>query len=75
MMLKIILFFFKVFDSSVKSPVGIEYGIDYHLGNFDECMSIVTDHGVSIKPKYCLLEVNMEGYSIRQAATRHREVK
>jgi hypothetical protein len=60
----------------VKSPVGIEFGVDYQLGNFDECMRIQTDRnadGVSIKPKYCLLEVNIEGYDIREAATRNRE--
>lgn len=67
-----------MFDSTVKSPVGIEYGVDYQLGNFDECMSIETDQkidGVSIKPKYCLLEVNIDGYNVQQAATRHREVR
>jgi hypothetical protein len=39
-------------------------------------MRIQTDRnadGVSIKPKYCLLEVNIEGYDIREAATRNRE--
>lgn len=66
-----------MFDSSVKSPVGIEYGVDYQFGNYDECMEIETNFdrdGVSIKPKYCLLDVNIDGYSIRNAATRHHEV-
>lgn len=66
-----------MYDSSVKSPVGVEFGVEYQLGNYDQCMGIKTDiviDEVSIKPKYCLLDVNIEGYSVRSSATRHREV-
>lgn len=66
-----------MYDSSVKSPVGIEFGVDHQLGNYDQCMGIKSDFiadGVSIKPKYCLLDVNVDGYSIRNAATRHHGV-
>lgn len=60
-----------MYDSTVKSPVGIEYGSDYQLGNYDQCMGIKSDF---IAPKYCLLDVNVDGYSIRNAATRHHGV-
>ena len=66
-----------MYDSSVKSPVGIEFGADYQLGNYDQCMGIKSDFiadGVSIKPKYCLLDVNVAGYSVRKSATRHHGV-
>lgn len=66
-----------MFDSSVKSLVGIEYGNDYQFGNFDQCMNISTTldvDQVNIQPKYCLLDVKVDGLTIRSAATRNREV-
>lgn len=66
-----------VFDSSVKSPVGVEYGVEYQFGNFDQCMAIKTDlvkDGVEIASKYCLVDVELEGYVVRKAARRHQKV-
>ncbi|CAO1386214.1 unnamed protein product [Diamesa serratosioi] len=67
-----------MFDSSVKVPTGIEYGSNYHFGNFDQCMNIETNielDGVNIKPKYCLADVVMDGYNVRHSATRIRMMK
>lgn len=66
-----------MYDASVKSPVGIEYGVEFQLGNFDQCMNISTSQkvdGVNIQPKYCLVDVEMEGYSMRSVAVRNHEV-
>jgi Nose resistant-to-fluoxetine protein, N-terminal domain len=62
-----------VFDASVKSPVGIEYGVEYQFGNFDECIEITTDlehDGADIQSKYCLVDVALEGYHNQKAAVR-----
>ncbi|KAG5684438.1 hypothetical protein PVAND_013672 [Polypedilum vanderplanki] len=67
-----------MYDSSVKSPVGIEYGAEFQLGNFDQCMNISTNFdrdGVNIEPKYCLLDVKIDDYNVRSAAYRNREIK
>jgi hypothetical protein len=69
--------FSSVYDASVKSPVGIEFGTEYQLGNFDQCMNISTNFdldGVNIEPKYCLLDVKIDDYTVRRAAFRSREV-
>lgn len=66
-----------VFDASVKSPVGVEYGVEYQFGNFDQCMDITAnlqDDDADIAPKYCLVDVNLEGYIVRKAASRHQQV-
>jgi Nose resistant-to-fluoxetine protein, N-terminal domain len=66
-----------VIDPSVKSPVGIEYGVEYQFGNFDQCLeakaNLKTD-GVDIESKYCLVDVELDGFSMRHAAVRHQEV-
>lgn len=64
-------------DSSVKSPVGVEYGVEYQFGNFDECFDIKTSlesDGVDIQPKYCLVDVKLEGFAIQNLARRHQQV-
>lgn len=64
-------------DASVKSPVGVEYGVEYQFGNFDQCMEITTNlktDGVDIQPKYCLVDVELNGFRVRNAAVRHQEV-
>lgn len=66
-----------MFDASVKSPVGVEYGAEYQFGNFDQCMEITENlksSSVDIQSKYCLVDVNLEGYSIRNTASRSHEV-
>lgn len=52
-----------VFDSSVKLPVGFEYGNEYQFGNFDECMKSRSPEN-EIEPKYCLVEVNLDWHSM-----------
>lgn len=64
-----------MYDSSVKVPTAIEYGVLYQFGNFDQCMDIETDFnivGLNIKPKYCLADVQIENYVLRHSATRSR---
>lgn len=66
-----------VFDASVKSPVGVEYGVEYQFGNFDQCMEISTsleNGGVNIEPKYCLVDVTLDGYAVQKAAVRNQQV-
>lgn len=67
-----------VFDASVKSPVGVEYGVEYQFGNFDQCLEISTNpeiDKIDIQSKYCLVDVNLEGYKIRKTAERVKEVR
>lgn len=66
-----------MYDSSVKIPSGIEYGVDFQLGNFDQCMNISTtmeNDGVNIQPKYCLVDVKMDGFNVRNSAVRNNQV-
>lgn len=67
-----------MFDASVKSPVGVEYGVEYQFGNFDQCMAIKTNlavDGVDIASKYCLVDVDLPGYVVRKAAVRKHQVR
>lgn len=66
-----------MYDSSVKIPEGIEYGVEFQLGNFDQCMNISTNienDGVNIQPKYCLVDVKMDGFNVRNSAVRNNQV-
>ena len=61
----------------MKIPEGIEYGVEFQLGNFDQCMNISTsikNDGVNIQPKYCLVDVKMDGFSVRNSAVRNNQV-
>lgn len=62
-----------MYDASVKVPNGIEHGDVYQFGNFDQCIDIGTDDD-AVKSKYCLADVTMDGFSIRNGAKRHFEV-
>lgn len=67
-----------VFDASVKSPIGVEYGVEYQFGNFDQCMEITTDletEGVDIQSKYCLVDVALEGFTVQKSASRNHRVR
>lgn len=66
-------FFVVVYDSSVKAPSGIELGSIYQFGSFDECMRITTNDE-NLKPKYCLADVTLDGYSVRSDAKRNFKV-
>ena len=63
-----------MFDASVKSPVGVEYGDEYQFGNFDQCIEISTDPGAEVQSKYCLVDVVLQGYQNRNVAAREHEV-
>lgn len=66
-----------VYDASVKTPAGIEYGSVYQFGNFDQCMGVRTDFQmdrVNIEPKYCLIDVNTTDYHVRRLASRKHVV-
>ena len=63
-----------MFDASVKSPVGVEYGVEYQFGNFDQCLDISTNVVADIKSKYCLVDVTLKGYQVRKTAERFHEV-
>lgn len=66
---------FLVYDSSIKVPSGVELGSVYQFGSFDECMQITTaDDNLNIKPKYCLADVRLDGYSVRSDARRNFKV-
>lgn len=72
------IFLSLVFDASVKSPVGVEYGVEYQFGNFDQCMEITANlgaDGADIQSKYCLVDVKLEGFKVRQTASRSRQVR
>lgn len=68
-----------MFDASVKSPVGVEYGVEFQFGNFDQCIEISSNldepgGGVDIQSKYCLVDVKLEGFSTFKAARRSQKV-
>lgn len=66
-----------MFDASVKTPVGVEYGVEYQFGNFDQCIEIsanIEPGGADIESKYCLVDVKMEGSQMFKAARRNKQV-
>lgn len=67
-----------MFDASVKSPVGVAYGVEYQFGNYDECMEIkatVEFDGADIRSKYCLVDVTLEGFTEQKKASRNHQVR
>lgn len=67
-----------MFDASVKSPVGVEYGVEYQFGNFDQCMEITANLetvGVYIQSKYCLVDVTLKGLTVQKTASRNHQVR
>lgn len=66
-----------VFDASVKAPVGVEYGVEYQFGNFDQCIEISANlepNVAVIQAKYCLVDVKLEGLVTFKAARRSQKV-
>lgn len=66
-----------MFDASVKSPIGVEYGVEYQFGNYDQCIEIsanIEPDGADIQSKYCLVDVRLDGYSTFKAARRDQKV-
>lgn len=66
-----------VYDASVKIPVGVKYGNIWQFGNFDECMAITTDpilDEVTIKPKYCLTDIEYELSGIQSSIPKRSQV-
>jgi hypothetical protein len=61
----------RMLDSSTKVPDGVLYGNLYHLGNFDECVGVVSSQatdGVRFQGQYCSLA--LEGTSVHELAKR-----
>ncbi|KAL0271282.1 UNVERIFIED_CONTAM: hypothetical protein PYX00_008422 [Menopon gallinae] len=46
----------KMWDSSAKSPVGLLFGATYQLGNFDECMTVMTP----VRAQFCVAKVHTD---------------
>lgn len=68
---------FTVYDASVKVPTGIEYGVVYQFGNYDQCMNlkaVKSIDDVDISPMYCLADVIVDGFNVRSLASRKYEV-
>lgn len=72
-----------MYDASVRNPVGIESGILYHFGHYDQCLythnvkSQSQDSlpgGSTVQAKYCLVEVEIEGLNALQSGTRKNQV-
>lgn len=59
-----------MFDASVKSPIGVEYGNEYQFGNFDQCMKSRSPEN-EIDPKYCLVNVNLDWHELLHIARRN----
>ncbi|XP_058444521.1 nose resistant to fluoxetine protein 6-like [Malaya genurostris] len=59
-----------MFDSSVKSTVGIEHGNVFQLGHFDQCMGINGLQQASIIAQFCLATVRIDGYQQRTLVSR-----
>ena len=68
-----------MYDSSVRSAIGIESGIAYQFGHYDQCLHIDTSkslkHESPVKAKYCLVDINVEGLTPLQSGTRDNQVK
>ncbi|KAG7305317.1 hypothetical protein JYU34_009377 [Plutella xylostella] len=49
----------RMFDASAKSPQGLLFGSSFHLGNFDECVTIddPSDEGLGVEGQYCLATI------------------
>lgn len=66
-----------MYDASVKVPTGIEYGVVYQFGNYDQCMNlkaVKSIEDVDISPMYCLADVTIDGFNIRSLASRKHQV-
>lgn len=73
-----------MYDASVKVPFGIEYGNVHQFGNFDQCISANLNinrdgdteptQATDITPQYCLASVEVEGFTVREMASRMYQV-
>uniref|UniRef100_A0AAG5CQ94 Nose resistant-to-fluoxetine protein N-terminal domain-containing protein n=1 Tax=Anopheles atroparvus TaxID=41427 RepID=A0AAG5CQ94_ANOAO len=61
-----------MFDASVKFPTAIELGSMFHLGSFDECLAETSfvSPGLYVPTQFCLAQVDLPGYRVREHATR-----
>ena len=73
--------FFTVYDATVKSGSGLEYGISHQFGHFDECLELnqpkfqaLHNKDTPIHSKYCLTSVQLEALTVRNTALRYKKV-
>ncbi|KNC28798.1 hypothetical protein FF38_09958, partial [Lucilia cuprina] len=71
-----------MFDASVRSPTGIESGILYHFGHYDQCLhthnfkshlGYRTNKETPVQAKYCLVDVKIEGLTTLQSGSREKQ--
>lgn len=68
-----------MYDASVKGTSGIENGLVYQFGHYDECIDLnkhaeVDQDHVPIRAKYCLADVTVDGVIIQKIASRKYQV-
>ncbi|XP_046803020.1 nose resistant to fluoxetine protein 6-like [Lucilia cuprina] len=80
--LNFLIFYISVFDASVRSPTGIESGILYHFGHYDQCLhthnfkshlGYRTNKETPVQAKYCLVDVKIEGLTTLQSGSREKQ--
>lgn len=66
-----------------KSAVGINSGVLHQFGHFDECLDQQQFHTnaseddpteLIVRSKYCLVDVQMDGFTMQTVASRQKEV-
>ncbi|TMW53381.1 hypothetical protein DOY81_001503, partial [Sarcophaga bullata] len=70
-----------MYDASARSAVGIESGIAYQFGHYDQCLHVDTIKSLKddsqdvdpVKAKYCLVDINVEGLTPLQSGTRDKQ--
>lgn len=72
-----------MYDASVRSAAGIESGITYQFGHYDQCLhnhnfKSLNDDSQDVRPvkaKYCLVDVNVEGLTPLLSGIRDKQVR
>ncbi|XP_004524121.1 nose resistant to fluoxetine protein 6 [Ceratitis capitata] len=71
-----------MYDAMAKSSAGINSGVLHQLGHFDECLQQQQFHSSAleteeaepvVRSKYCLLDVQMNGFTVETVASRRKE--
>ena len=70
-----------MYDATVKSGNGFEYGVQHQFGHFDECLQlnrndVETLDATTVRAKYCLTAVSLNALTANEAAaiTRNKKV-
>ncbi|XP_055843240.1 nose resistant to fluoxetine protein 6-like [Episyrphus balteatus] len=65
-----------MYDASAKGISGVENGLVYQFGHYDQCLDLNKHveadelNGISIRSKYCLAEVKLDGLQIQKMGSR-----